>query len=86
MKKKSTPSIQSFQVTEAGDDNWSDVNAMDAARAGEVWAEEHWSPKDGGRSYELDVKDASGKLYAVTVDVDYDVSFSGVATKHPCEP
>lgn len=77
--------LRRYQVTEAGEDNWKDVDSTDPARAGEVWAEANWRPSVGEIEYELDVKDPDGKLYAVTVDVGVDVSFNGFSTKHPCE-
>lgn len=84
-KSTRTSSRTRFQVTVAGEDNWKDVEAANASEAGEAWAEANWGPEDGETTYELDVKEPGGKLVAVTVDVDVSVTFSGFASKHPCE-
>ena len=84
MGKKIATKPGSYQVTEAGGDDWRNVDAETAERAGEVWAEANWRPTDGGTTLELDVKDPDGKLFAVSVDVDYQVSFFGMASPHPC--
>lgn len=76
-----------FKVTEAGESNWTEVDARSPSDAGEEWAAIHWRGSDGELSYELDVQEVmSGKLHAVTVDVTMDVSFSAYATKHPGVP
>ena len=84
-RKAESPIMKRFQVTEAGMDDWKDVDAPDSSRAGEVWAEACWKPVHGEKTYELDVKDPSGALIAVTVTVSVDVTFSGFSSKHPCE-
>lgn len=81
MTKNTAERTRSFQVTIAGEDDWTNVVASDDASAGEAYVETIW---DGDQSrYELDVRGPDNKLTAVTVDVSFSVSFDGYSEKHP---
>lgn len=56
-----------------------EYNAEDAAKAGEMYAEEVYSLGTLPDAFELDVTDEEGTIWGVTVDVDVQVSFDGFA-------
>lgn len=72
-----------YRVVEGGETNWVEIESTSPAKAGEEWVAERWRAESDEGSYELDVVAPNGQLFAVTVDVDVSVSFSGFATKHP---